>query len=228
MPTAPTDTRRRALLALVAGSPLLLTSCVSSRWQPLDLQFEVPGWGGVRVQGSAAGDYRLAPLRGGIETWIIDRVIHLVVHPSLALAGEGRILRVGQLVRPPLPAAPAPGLFLPAAVRAEETAERGERLRQRIEWHDPYGRKHQFETARWPALAALQFACAAGLAASMDMDLCGGAVRTLLALWPPPLCGHGHAILGSDSGLRLARTQDEPAPDLRLPEGLPLEDYRPA
>ncbi len=217
----PQAVRRRLLIAL--GLWPCFAGCARQA-ATLRARFAVPGWGEVTLDARRGGDFRLHAALGGVETWVLGDAIHLLSAPSLAFAGEARIYRVGRL-RVPAPAADALPPLLPRAVQAIDRALPA--VTADIEWPDGRGRVDRFQLGHAPGLARAQYVASAGLAASMDMDLCGGAVQRLLALWPAQLIAGDLAMLGSDSGLRLLELADGDAAPLRLPLDSTVEDYRP-
>lgn len=170
-------------------------------------------------------DFRLASPRGGVETWVVDGRIHLVIAPSLAFGGRGRTIVVGDLAerpaRPPPPgtdawswSAPSPGgaSGLPGVVLREVRGGPGA--------------APSLQVADEPRLAEAQFTIEQTLRPAMDMALCGDAVNALLAAWPAALTGRGWAAVGSPSGVALEGAL-RPAPArVGLPADHDLEDMR--
>ncbi len=223
------NTPRRTLLLLGLLSAVTATSIgvFAGRRSSAPVLFRVRRSDGndVIVEYGTPRNFCVRPLIGPVETWVVDGGIYLYVIPSLATAGKARIVQVAELGALPASvqgaervawSSPEPGTSMPAWVKplGPKVATIGEKPPQRVVVLKGHA-----------ALADAQHAVAAGLSRSMNMELCGDAVRNTLAQWPQVLTGSGVACVAGqhwfiDSPpVRASRSH-------ALPEGITIEDLR--
>jgi hypothetical protein len=189
--------------------------------------FQVPGALGVAFAFQDADHFSLTPTVGSATTLVVARRIYLHVPPSLANAGRGQLLWVGDLARIPARDGPRPALPL-HATRLTPAERAGWQFASPVHDVDTVlaGQPVRLTVVRDERLATAQWLVDRTLRAAMEMSLCGDGISRLLETWDPRLTGPGHAVVAASGGIRLQAAPAALPARIALPQDLRVEDYR--
>ena len=194
---------------------------------PFSASFVLPRAGRVRLDFQDGRNFALSADAGPGSTIVLNGDIYLYVAPSIASAGQARLLLLGKLA--PRNIGPSQNIALTPA-RPGDAAPAGYVAGSlfRADWS---GRARQFPdqsfwVAKLPALAAAQYAAGTSLRDGMDMSLCGDTVARLIATWPTALAASGLAVVEHSSGIQLAAALVPLAARIALPAKVAVEDFR--
>lgn len=219
--------RRSALQRMLALAGIVtIGGCSRTPHRAFRALYATPSGARVAFDYWDSRHYRFTPVNGGIDTWVVDATIYLVIAPSLAFANRGTLHRVG-------PAAPLPranssvkaelrSSVLPAATVAA-WALNTPVYDIAVAGIAP-GIAHDITVAELPALAHAQFVADQCMRSAMDMTLCSASISQLLAAWPAHVTGQGFAALASSAGVHLIEPLSELREPLRLPQDYEFQD----
>lgn len=193
--------------------------------RPIEADFRLGTGRIVRLTFEDRDNFRLELRGGDMSTLVLDGQVYLHFRPSPGAAarllwvaglGDGRVDEEA-VALPRLPQS-----MPPAVVRTWQAT--GPVFDVAVPASGPFGAADRVTVTPDAALAAAQATIATRLVPAMDMTLCGDAVGELVSWWPARVAGAGLAIVGTASGISLARPVAAWRGRLGRPAGVRLEE----